>query len=120
MQTIKLISISGGKPAMAVPLVFVILVSMIKDAYEDYKKGKQDSKENNTPAKVMVGGRIETRTWAQIKPGDIIQIDRNEFVPADLAVLYSSGDKGQFFIETKSLDGETNLKIKAVATDLIE
>ena len=39
MQMIEEISISGGKPAMAVPLVFIVLLSMMKDLFEDYKKG---------------------------------------------------------------------------------
>ena len=38
MQTIKSISISDGKSVMAIPLCIVIGVSMIKDAYEDYKR----------------------------------------------------------------------------------
>lgn len=38
MQMIELISISDGKPAMALPLVAVVTISMIKDAYEDYKR----------------------------------------------------------------------------------
>jgi phospholipid-transporting ATPase len=42
MQMIELISISGGKPAMAMPLCFVVAVSMIKDAFEDYKRHKSD------------------------------------------------------------------------------
>ena len=46
LQTITLISISNGKSAMAVPLVFVVCVSMIKDAYEDYKRHKNDDGEN--------------------------------------------------------------------------
>jgi len=36
LQMIPMISISGGNPAMLPPLVFVITLSMIKDAYEDY------------------------------------------------------------------------------------
>lgn len=47
LQTIDMISISGGKPAMAMPLIFVIVVSMIKDAFEDYKRAKADKKEND-------------------------------------------------------------------------
>lgn len=48
MQTIKSISISGGKSAMAVPLFFVILTSMLKDAFEDYKRHKADNEENSS------------------------------------------------------------------------
>ena len=32
---------------MALPLTFVVALSMIKDAYEDYKRHQSDSKENN-------------------------------------------------------------------------
>lgn len=35
MQTIKRISISGGKSVMSLPLGAVVLASMVKDAYED-------------------------------------------------------------------------------------
>jgi hypothetical protein len=40
---VPLISISGGKPVMAMPLSFVVILSMIKDAYEDYKRHLSDS-----------------------------------------------------------------------------
>ena len=46
MQCIKSISISDGKPAMAVPLTVIVVVSMMKDAYEDYKRHVADSSEN--------------------------------------------------------------------------
>jgi len=46
LQTIPLISITGGKPIMLIPLTFVISVSMIKDISEDYKRHKSDRKEN--------------------------------------------------------------------------
>lgn len=38
----------------------------------------------------------------------------DEFFPADLIVLKSSDTMGGLFIETKNLDGETNLKTKNV------
>lgn len=46
MQTIESISISDGKSVMAIPLVIVIGVTMIKDAYEDYKRHQSDKQEN--------------------------------------------------------------------------
>jgi phospholipid-transporting ATPase len=52
MQIIPSISISNNKPAMALPLAIVVLVSMFKDAIEDYKRHKNDDKENNTKALV--------------------------------------------------------------------
>ena len=52
MQIIPSISISNNKPVMALPLAIVVLVSMFKDAIEDYKRHKNDDKENNTKALV--------------------------------------------------------------------
>lgn len=46
MQMIPVISISAGKPVMLMPLSFVIIVSMIKDIFEDYKRHKSDKQEN--------------------------------------------------------------------------
>jgi hypothetical protein len=47
MQMIEVISISNGQPAMLPPLTFVVVLSMIKDAYEDYKRHKEDKRENS-------------------------------------------------------------------------
>lgn len=43
---VPVISISDGKPAMLIPLIFVITVSMVKDLFEDHKRHKSDKKEN--------------------------------------------------------------------------
>jgi P-type E1-E2 ATPase len=50
--------------------------------------------------------------WANIKIGDILRVRGDEFIPADMVILSSSGPKGTCYVETKNLDGETNLKIK--------
>lgn len=52
MQMIDKISISAGKPAMALPLFFVVALSMIKDAYEDFKRHRADKAENEAVAEV--------------------------------------------------------------------
>jgi hypothetical protein len=41
-----MISITGGKAVIAFPLVVVTLISMIKDAFEDYKRHISDDQEN--------------------------------------------------------------------------
>lgn len=52
MQTIKSISISNGVSTNAIPLTFVVLVSMFKDAFEDYKRHVSDREENTHKTKV--------------------------------------------------------------------
>jgi len=47
-----------------------------------------------------------------------VKIFRDEFFPADLLVLGSSEKKNVCYIETKNLDGETNLKNKKAHKDL--
>ena len=43
---------------------------------------------------------------------------QDQYVPADLLILSTSDSKGQCFVETKNLDGETNLKIKCADKEL--
>jgi len=51
--------------------------------------------------------------------GNIVKCLNNEFFPADLVLLNSSGRKGICYIETKNLDGETNLKHKMASKDIM-
>lgn len=53
MQMIKVISISDGKPAMLPPMIFVIVTSMLKDGYEDYKRHRDDRAENEELTEVF-------------------------------------------------------------------
>ena len=50
--------------------------------------------------------------WHEFKVGDILKIEKDECFPTDLILLTSSDNKGIAYIETKNLDGETNLKHK--------
>ena len=45
-----------------------------------------------------------------IKVGNIIKVQRNETLPADILVIKSSNENGFCYLETSNLDGETALK----------
>uniref|UniRef100_A0AAY4BEJ3 Phospholipid-transporting ATPase n=1 Tax=Denticeps clupeoides TaxID=299321 RepID=A0AAY4BEJ3_9TELE len=73
-----------------VPLVLVLSVTAAKDAIDDI--------------------------WMDVQVGDIIKLENNQFVTADLLLLSSSEPLNLVYIETAELDGETNLKVKQALT----
>ena len=120
LQTIKVISISNGEPTMLPPLILVIATSMIKDAYEDYCRHIEDAAENNARCKIFNRRRNiwEDSRWGDAKIGDFIMVRQDEFFPADMVIVKSTEEEGVCYVETKNLDGETNLKNKNVPKDL--
>jgi len=52
----------------------------------------------------------ERTLWKKLEVGDVILLKENEQIPADVVVLATSDSDGLCFVETKNLDGETNLK----------
>lgn len=80
MQTIPDISISNGLPAIYVPLIFVLIVSALKDFYEDFKRKKSDNEENNKTVLVYEGGKFKKTFWKNLRVGNIIKVKKNECI----------------------------------------
>lgn len=114
LQVIPQISISHGDPTILMPLLFVVIVSMVKDGIEDHKRSKSDREENHSKVLVQRNGKFVHEKWSKIWTGEIVKVERDQFLPADLLLLATSTPKQDCFIETKNLDGETNLKPKFV------
>ncbi|KAJ1884983.1 phospholipid transporting ATPase, partial [Kickxella alabastrina] len=163
-------AVTTGMPGLsALALFTIVLLTMLKDGYEDSKRSASDKEANRAPAVVLgrgwinvnklpahmfraglfsfllsdsgaegsIGGggsisasshgapskdsapdmAVDSDAWLQtewrhLHVGDIVLLHDGESVPADLVLLATSEDDGSCFIETKNLDGETNLKSK--------
>ncbi|KAF8779283.1 hypothetical protein HU200_002964 [Digitaria exilis] len=95
------------------PLCVVIVATMAKEGVEDWRRKQQDHELNNRIVKVHRGnGNFEDTKWKDIKVGDVIKVEKDNFFPADMILLSSNYPDGTCYVETMNLDGETNLKIK--------
>ncbi|KAF8787869.1 putative phospholipid-transporting ATPase IM like protein [Argiope bruennichi] len=96
----------------AVPLIVVLSITALKDAIDDFQRHRSDSQVNNRLSRVLRGGKLIDERWHKVQVGDIIRMENDQFVAADLLLLSSSEPNGLCYIETAELDGETNLKCR--------
>ncbi|KAJ7171938.1 phospholipid-translocating ATPase [Mycena filopes] len=57
--------------------------------------------------------------WEDVRVGDFIKIVDDEPLPADILICATSEDENVAFVETKNLDGETNLKSRHAVPALV-
>ncbi|KAK7694057.1 hypothetical protein QCA50_003633 [Cerrena zonata] len=57
-------------------------------------------------------------TWEDVRVGDLVKIMDNESIPADILICATSEEENVAFVETKNLDGETNLKSRTACPTL--
>jgi len=56
---------------------------------------------------------FESVNRMKILTGDIVFVRNREMIPADLILLASANEGGSAYVETSSIDGETNLKLRS-------
>ena len=93
---------------------FVLIFTMVKEAYEDIKRYKADKLINNKTTSIYDYdlNKFKEVKWKDVKIGNIIKIRNNQEIPCDILLLKASSFNGIAFLDTKNLDGETNLKPK--------
>jgi phospholipid-translocating ATPase len=105
---------------------------MGKEAYDDYKRNLRDREANSARYLVLAsssssstdddelshslleGDLPPTRSVpsSSIRVGDLVLLEKNQRVPADLILLRTSDSSGTCFIRTDQLDGETDWKLR--------
>lgn len=125
---------TGFLATYVVPLAFVLAVTIGKEGYDDYKRHQRDVSANST--RYLILDRTSSSTHAnshhhhssslgestlspvksipssKLKVGDIIVLEKNQRVPADILLLRTSDPAGSCFVRTDQLDGETDWKLR--------
>ncbi|KAK4649473.1 phospholipid transporting ATPase [Podospora bellae-mahoneyi] len=57
--------------------------------------------------------RFHRDAWKSLVVGDFVRIYNDDELPADIIILATSDPDGACYVETKNLDGETNLKVRS-------
>ncbi|WAQ89995.1 hypothetical protein PtA15_11A687 [Puccinia triticina] len=106
----------------ALPLLLVLASTAAKDAYEDIRRHAADHKTNHQLADRLIHPNpnitkpVHTpnpKNAPDLRVGDFIRLKNDEPVPADAIICATSDpEENVCFVETKNLDGETNLKAR--------
>ena len=108
---------------------------MGKEAYDDYKRNLRDREANSQRYLILIpppptqshsdeeqaylNTHANTRSVpsSYLRVGDLVHLEKNQRVPADLVLLRTSEASGTCFIRTDQLDGETDWKLRVAVPE---
>ncbi|AOA61401.1 Putative aminophospholipid-translocase [Komagataella phaffii CBS 7435] len=103
----------GYLSSYVVPLLFVLIVTMSKEAMDDIQRRRRDREQNNEPYEVL--SSPSPVLSKNLKCGHLVRLHKGMRVPADMVLVQSSESTGESFIKTDQLDGETDWKLRIVS-----
>jgi len=113
----------------------VLSVTIGKEAYDDYKRHLRDKEANSqrylilqrdsyspdpsSAEEAYLNTHANTRSVpsSSLRVGDLIHLEKNQRVPADVVLLRTSDASGTCFIRTDQLDGETDWKLRVAVAE---
>jgi phospholipid-translocating ATPase len=83
------------------PLAFVLFVTMLREAYDDIKRAYRDKELNSQMYTLLcANGARKKVPSSQLQVSDVIIIQKNQRVPADVVLLQTSDKSGNLiFLE---------------------
>ncbi|XP_067888576.1 probable phospholipid-transporting ATPase IIB isoform X2 [Heterodontus francisci] len=94
------------------PLGFVMAVTIVREALDEFRRYQRDEEMNSQLySKLTIRGKVQVRS-SDIQVGDLIIVEKNQRIPADMIFLRTSEKSGACFIRTDQLDGETDWKLR--------
>ncbi|XP_028819924.1 putative phospholipid-transporting ATPase IIB isoform X3 [Denticeps clupeoides] len=117
-NSIKHECVRGGTSSASVQRLFVDLqgfvltVTMMREAVDEVRRYKRDKEMNSQLyTKLTMRGKVQVKS-SEIQVGDLIIVEKNQRIPADMIFLRTTEKTGACFIRTDQLDGETDWKLK--------
>ncbi|XP_041454090.1 probable phospholipid-transporting ATPase IIB [Lytechinus variegatus] len=94
------------------PLGFVIFVTMCREALDDFRRYRRDREVNMQQYYKLTRTGLVKVPSSELQVSDLIVVEKNQRVPADLVLLRTTERNGACFIRTDQLDGETDWKLR--------
>lgn len=96
------------------PLVFVLLLTLLKEIFDEIKRFLRDRQTNleRFDCFCLKSLDFSPKACQDIRPGDVLKLHAGQRVPADCLVLRTEDKTGQCYIKTDQLDGETDWKLR--------
>lgn len=104
------------------PLIFVLAVTLCREAADDWRRHQRDQEVNGQKYKRFLktqDGSIVTELVAasKLRVGDLIYVEKDQRVPADIVLLRTTEKSGACFVRTDQLDGETDWKLRIAVVE---
>ncbi|GLD94849.1 hypothetical protein PINS_up003474 [Pythium insidiosum] len=133
LQCVPTISNTAGLPSNLPVLMFILAVDGVLAIIEDRRRHQADHEANSAHCQIIMSTYtgltapqfckptddpdIKVIQWSELTVGTIVKLRNRETAPADLLILAvdeqdPNDPNGICYVETKSLDGETNLKLR--------